>query len=85
MCSNRAKDKVYICNAVDIILKEGTFFQISLVYSSEMCFTDRHSQAAARMRAEKDRRAMSWVGEDTAAAPAPVQKNMKYLKEKEES
>ena len=36
------------------------------------------------MMNEKDRRAMSWVGDDTAAAPAPAQK-MKYLKEKEEN
>ena len=41
-----------------------------------MCFTDRHSQRRMRMMKEKDRRAMSWVGEDTAAAPAPEQKKI---------
>ena len=42
----------------------------------------RHSQGRMRMRAEKDRRAMSWVGEDRAAAPAPVQKKYEIFKRK---
>ena len=58
---------------------------MSLVYSLEICFIDTHSQAA-RMRKEKERRARSWVGEDTAAAPAPKPKKYEILlKEKEEN